>query len=144
MVIRDREAWVEMWKRIYGQQPIDEIMALLPEVDFSREMLIVAALGERPTGGFGIIVDSACEREKELEIVVRSISRVTCGGVTQSLTQPLDIVRLPKTELPVVFREIEVVDDCKMGLVPWCGAAEPALAADTRRVFHNLIDRFEG
>jgi hypothetical protein len=118
MVIRDRETWVEMWKRIYGQQPTDEIMALLPEVDFSREMLIVAALGERPTGGFGIIVDSACEREKELVIVVRSISRLGCGGVTQSVTQPLDIVRLPKTELPVVFREIEVVDDCKMGLVP--------------------------
>ena len=117
MVIRTREAWVEMWKRIYNANPPDEAMALLPEVDFSREMLIIAALGERPTGGYGIIVDSACEREKELEIVVRSISHVTCGGVTQSLTQPLDIVRLPKTDLPVVFREIDV-DDCKVGLVP--------------------------
>jgi hypothetical protein len=45
-------------------------MALLPEVDFSREMLIIAALGERPTGVYGIIIDSACEREKDLEIVV--------------------------------------------------------------------------
>ena len=112
-VIRNREAWVEMWKRIYNANPPDEAMALLPEVDFSREMLIVAALGERPTGGYGIIVSGACEREKELEIVVRSISRVTCVGVTQSLTQPLDIVRLPKSELPVVFRETEV-DDCKI------------------------------
>jgi len=116
-VIRTREAWVEMWKRIYNANPPDEAMALLPEVDFSREMLIIAALGERPTGGYGIVVDSACKRQKELEIVVRSISHVTCGGVTQSLTQPLDIVRLPKSELPVAFAEVEV-DDCKMGTVP--------------------------
>jgi len=114
-VIRTREAWVEMWKRIYNANP-DEAMALLPEVDFSREMLIVAALGARPTGGYGIIVDSACEREKELQIVVRSLSRVKCGAVTQSLTQPLDIVRLPKSKLPVVFCEIEE-DDCKIGLL---------------------------
>jgi hypothetical protein len=75
-------------------------------------MLIVVALGERPTGSYGIIVDSVYEREKELEILVRSISRVKCGLVIQSLTQPLDLVRLPKTELSVVFREIEV-DECK-------------------------------
>ena len=115
-VIHNREAWVEMWKRIYNANPPDQAMALLPEVDFSREMLIVAALGERPTGGYGIIIDSACEQEKELEVVVRSISRTRCGGVTQSLTQPLDIVRLPKSELRVVFREIEE-DDCMMGLL---------------------------
>jgi hypothetical protein len=114
-VIHNREAWVEMWKRIYNANPPDQAMALLPEVDFSREMLIVAALGERPTGGYGIIIDSACEQEKELEVVVRSISRLRCG-VTQSLTQPLDIVRLPKSELRVVFREIEE-DDCMMGLL---------------------------
>lgn len=116
-MVRGREAWIEIWKRIYRPDPTDGTMAPLPEVDFAREMLIVAALGERPTGGYGIIVDSACEQEKELKIVVRSISRVKCGGVTDSLTQPLDIVRLPKSELPVVFQEIEV-DDCNIGLDP--------------------------
>src|SRR5712671_3246759 len=53
MVIRDRDAWREMWKRVHhGQFPE---LPSLPEIDFSREMIVVAALGGRPTSGYGII-----------------------------------------------------------------------------------------
>lgn len=37
-----------------------------------------------------------------------------CGGVLTMVTSPIDMVRLPKIEGPVVFREIEVVPDCKL------------------------------
>jgi hypothetical protein len=85
----------------------------LPEIDFSREIVIVVALGVRPSGGYGIIVDGAYERDKQLKIVVRSISPGKGCIVTAALTQPVDIVRLPKTVRSVVFREAEVMHECK-------------------------------
>jgi hypothetical protein len=116
MVIRDRETWFDVWKRIHSPDPTHgpyPTMPPLPEIDFSREMLVVVTMGERPTGGYAIIVDGVYERAKQIEIVVRSISPGRGCMETQSLTQPVDIVQLPKREGSIVFRDLEVVTQCK-------------------------------
>jgi len=114
LVVRDPDAWHDVWRRIYqhntGNGPYPEP----PEIDFSREMVIVAAMGQRPTSGYEIIIDSAYERDDQLEVIVKSVVNVKCFGVLMVVTSPIDIVRLPKVERPVVFREIEVVPDCKL------------------------------
>lgn len=110
LVIRDREAWRDVWKRIYSlRSPTPP----LPEIDFAREMLVVAAMGEQSNGGYGILIDSASERDKSLEIKVRSISPGKGCMTTQALTAPVDVVRLPKSERAIVFREIEMAHDCE-------------------------------
>lgn len=110
IVIRDREAWRDVWKRIYSlMSPTPP----LPEVDFSKEMLVVVSLGGRGTGGYAIIIDGACERDDKLEVTVRSVSPGKNCMTTQALTAPVDIVRVPKTQRSVVFRENEIVHDCK-------------------------------
>ena len=114
MVVRDRDAWHDVWKRIYQHTPSNGPYPEPPEIDFSREMLIVAALGQRPTSGYEIIIDGAYERDDRLEVVVKSVVNLKCFGVFMVVTSPIDIVRLPKIERPVVFREIEVVPDCKL------------------------------
>ena len=83
----------------------------LPEVDFSREMLIVAAMGFQ-RDPYEIIIDSACEVDNQLEVLVRSTKFDWCGAIAGLLPESVDIVRLPKTDLPVVFRETEVAVDC--------------------------------
>ena len=62
---------------------------------------------------YEIIIDSACEVDNQLEVMVRNIKAVPCGASIGIPPQPVDIVRLPKTDLPVVFREIEDTFDCK-------------------------------
>ncbi len=110
VLIRDGEAWSQMWKRIHSRGwPLPP----LPEIDFSREMVVVVALGARPTGGYGIIVDGAYERNDRLEIIIRKQTPGKTCFNTQSVTQPVDIVRLPKMERLVVFKEDEVVHECK-------------------------------
>lgn len=110
VLVRDVEAWRKMWEQIHRTvSPLPP----LPDIDFSREMVVVVALGARPTGGYGIIVDRAYERDDRLEIVVRKQTPGKTCFNTQAVTQPVDIVRLPKTERSVVFRETEVVHDCK-------------------------------
>ena len=110
IVIRDRDAWSYLWKRIYT--PVCPTLPPLPDIDFSREMVVVVGLGTRPSSGYGIIVDGAYERGERLEVEVRSVTVKGCGQFAV-MTVPLDIVRLPKIDRPVVFREIEVVQNCK-------------------------------
>lgn len=110
VVIRDAEAWRKVWERIH-YSPVQPFPPL-PEFDFSREMVIVAALGGRPTGGYGIIVDPY-ERGGRLEVIVIKQTPGKACITTQMTTAPVDIVRLSKTERSVVFRETEIVHECK-------------------------------
>ena len=111
IVIRDNEAWREMWKRIH--YPVFPSPPPLPEIDFSREIVVVVGLGTRPSSGYGIIIDGAYEQDNLLEVLVRTVSPgKNCINLTV-MTQAVDIVRLAKTQSAVVFRDTEVVRDCK-------------------------------
>jgi hypothetical protein len=110
IVIRDRETWNGVWKRICRPDPFHDpypSLLPLPEIDFSREMLVVVAMGLRPSGSYRIIVNSAHERDNRLDVEVENIS--PCGAAFAVMTAPVDIVRLPKTDLPVTFREVRRV-----------------------------------
>jgi len=109
-VIRDRNEFNNFWQQLFrstSEKPA------LPEIDFSREMIVVAAMGQQPSSGYEIIIESACEVDNRFEITVRSTNLLKCGAQLGVITEPVDIVRLPKTVLPVTFREIEVTSDCK-------------------------------
>ena len=114
LVIRERAEFNELWNQM--MQPVSD-KPPLPEVDFSREMLIVAAMGPKPSP-YEIIIDSACEVDNQLEVSVRSTRFILCGANVGLLPLTVDIVRLPKTDLPVVFRETEFTSDCKGVLRP--------------------------
>ncbi|HEU4508677.1 MAG TPA: hypothetical protein VFR78_10595 [Pyrinomonadaceae bacterium] len=109
LVVRDRDTWVQVWSRI--NRPPEPP---LPEIDFAREMLVVAAMGWRPSSGYRIIIEKAYLHEQypRLEVVVRSIDNSKCPGLGHFtvITAPIDIVRLPQTDRGVVFREIEAPD----------------------------------
>jgi hypothetical protein len=114
LVVRDRDTWVQVWNRISSGPNSPP----LPEIDFTREMLVVAAMGWKPSTGYRIIIDTAYvyERYPRLKVVVRSIDNTKCPGLGQFTVQtaPIDIVRLPRTERPVIFREKEVSDCPKL------------------------------
>jgi hypothetical protein len=110
LVVRDAGAWKSLWAQIYEQRtPVPPV----PTVDFSREMLVVAALGERSSGGYGILIDGASIEGANLTIAVRSISPGGACGVTLAATQPVDIARLPRRDGVVRFVERAEVMECK-------------------------------
>ena len=109
MVLRDEVAWREVWAAIWRRHSPEPS---LPEVDFSREMLVVVALGQRASGGFRILVDSAFMGVEELVIRVRTIAPGPRCVTTAALTQPVDVARLPRMELAVRFRDQPEVHDC--------------------------------
>ena len=84
----------------------------LPDVDFAREMVVVAALGERRSGGYAIVLDSATGRGGTLVVHLRTRSPDARCAVTGALTQPVDAARLPRHDGPVEFRERAEVVRC--------------------------------
>ena len=110
LVIRDAEAWRAVWNQIYlRQQPVPS----LPSVDFSREMMVVVALGARSSGGYSILLDGASEAANNgIEVVVNSSSPASDCIVTAAFTQPVDIARVSVRAGAVTFVERSQVFHC--------------------------------
>ena len=109
LVVRDPVAWQSLWTQLYERRsPVPPV----PAVDFSREMLVVAALGVRSSGGYVILIDGASGEGSNVTVAVRSISPGQGCAVTGALTQPVDIARLPRRDGDVRFLERSEVREC--------------------------------
>ena len=110
LVIRDRDAWRSTWNKLYERtSPIPP----MPEIDFSNEVVMVAALGERGSGGYNVVFSGATENESGgIDVIVRATSPGDrCARLTV-LTQPVDIARVPRTYGSIRFVERQAVVNC--------------------------------
>jgi hypothetical protein len=110
LVIRDQATWQTTWAAI-GRNSI--AVPPPPAIDFEREMLVVAALGERSTGGYSIIVESASATGEALTVRIHSTAPGSTCVTTQAFTQPVDVARLPRMQGPVTFADEASVSDCR-------------------------------
>jgi hypothetical protein len=102
VVIRTPAQWKQVWTDIWQNHSTHPA---LPEIDFAQEMVVVAALGERPTGGYSIFIDAASTEADGIAVRIRSVSPTNGCGVTLALTQPVDIARIPRKEGRVRFEQ---------------------------------------
>ena len=108
-VIKDAGAWSALWQRIYATQtPVPP----LPDVDFNTQMVVAAALGSKPTGGYDVLLTEAARDTGGIVIAVRAASPGAHCFVTLALTQPVDIARLVKTGGDVRFEQTRHTVDC--------------------------------
>lgn len=108
----DEPTFAAIWAHAFAnRQPAPP----LPSVDFAREFVIVAALGERASGGYAISVARAGHEGDEVTAEIVTTSPGKNCMVTLAMTQPLDIVKLAlpaKGAVPVRFVEKAVVENC--------------------------------
>jgi hypothetical protein len=109
LVIRDDASWHAAWQSIFP--PLAPILAP-PNVDFTKEMVVFVALGERPNSGYSILVDSAAKRGGVLEVWIGTVSPGAHCGTTLALTQTVDIARLPRIDAAVHFMDVPRVVEC--------------------------------
>jgi hypothetical protein len=109
LVIRDNSAWQAAWASLF---PSGAPIAAPPNVDFSKEMVVLAALGERSTGGFGILVDSAKANASDATIWISTFAPGSRCVTTQAFTQPVDIAKVTRTAASVHFTDVSRVSDC--------------------------------
>ena len=109
LVIRDDAAWHVAWASLYSNAVP---MPAPPNVDFTQEMVVFVALGQRPTGGYSILVDSAATGASGLTVWVGTVSPGVRCGTSQALTQPVDIARIARIDAAVHFVDVPKVIDC--------------------------------
>lgn len=109
LVVRDAPAWRATWDAIQREMSPPPPA---PAVDFAREMVVVAALGTRPSGGWEIVVDSALASAAEVEVYIRRLAPGRGCFTTAAISTPVDVVRLPRRDVPVRFTERLVREDC--------------------------------
>jgi hypothetical protein len=98
VVVRSSVEWEALWKEHGVTQP-------LPVVNFSKEIVAAVFLGSRPTGGFNVEILST-RLEGDALIVEYGERRPGRGDiVSQVLTSPFHLVRLPAHKGPVRFEK---------------------------------------
>jgi hypothetical protein len=109
LVIRDAARWREVWAAIVRN--ISPAPAA-PDVDFSRQMIVLAAMGSRPTGGASITIVGVERAGGRLRVTVRETSPGRGCMTTQAFTAPLAAALVPRSDEPVDFVERSEVREC--------------------------------
>ena len=108
-VVRDSGTWATTWTRLLGSH---SPRAPLPAVDFSREMIVVASMGTRSSGGYTMGVDSVFAARDTVFFHVREQSPGSRCGTTAALTSPVGLARVERTDRPIGFVTSNVVSEC--------------------------------
>jgi hypothetical protein len=96
VTVRTAADWRALWKEHSFSLP-------LPKVDFSKEMVVGVFLGMRPTGGHSVTITAVDLKGDELVVTYREETPAANAMVTQALTSPVHLVRLPQHKGAVRF-----------------------------------------
>jgi hypothetical protein len=112
-VIRDQASFRSFWNELSGEFVND---GNVPEVDFDTFMVIGVMMGQKPSSGYDISIESASVQEDEDEdtlqlSVVRTEPGPNCMNMTV-ITHPHHIIKIRKYEGDVAFEYETVVEEC--------------------------------
>lgn len=102
LVISDAATWAAFWNEFHGAV---EPKPALPPVDFARQAVIAATMGQRPTGGYVIEVAAVFEAEGRLYPVIRETSPEPSCVVPQVITAPAAAVIVDRADPEITFVE---------------------------------------
>lgn len=104
-LVRGQREWEDLWSRLAANRIPRPAP---PPVDFSEEVVVVAAMGTRPSGGYAIRIDSLRYAKDTLWVDVTSLIPGPSCLTTQALTAPVAAVaveRRPNVTARFVDRE---------------------------------------
>ena len=100
--VSDEAKWTTLWDSI---QSLRQPPPPRPPIDFTTQLLLVAALGERPTTGYSIHVDSLVSVGGTSTVFVTTYHARGSCATSPAFTQPVHVVAAPFTtnEITVAF-----------------------------------------
>lgn len=106
-VINDAAHWEKLWNQHGTSTGSAE---KIPAVDFSKEMVIVATMGTRRTGGYSIEIVRVAPTGKTLSIAIKQGSPPPGAITIQALTAPFHFVAVPRSDLKPEFVETDAAE----------------------------------
>ena len=110
IVIRSAAEWTTAWATLNAR---DLQAPPTPEVDFDRQIVVVAATGTRSTGGYAIAMDGARSAGSSLYVDVVEMSPGEGCLVTQALTTPAVAAAIEHPAGDVIFVDRFETRDCE-------------------------------
>lgn len=86
---------------------------IVPEIDFTKQAIIGVFLGEKPTGGYSVVIDKITLENNTAHVYFTTILPGKNCRLTQALTSPYTIVTAPKNFTSTVFHESRQVKSCR-------------------------------
>ncbi|HEY9838969.1 MAG: protease complex subunit PrcB family protein [Candidatus Sericytochromatia bacterium] len=99
VVAQDAESFRQLWIEHVGSADN------LPAVDFSREMVVAAFMGEQPSGGYALTIQEVAEEAGHLKVRVLKSRPSPEQMVIQMLTAPAHLLAIPRRDLPIDFED---------------------------------------
>lgn len=94
-VVTDPRSWDDIWNLVFRSTPV-------PKIDFSKYIVAAVLLGDRPTGGYFIVLRSTLTNQGNL-FVTCSV-RKRADYVIQVITQPFALQVFPRPAGKVIIR----------------------------------------
>lgn len=99
-VITDEETWAEAWETLHATvSPMPE----RPYVDFNASVLVLAAMGERPSTGYSVTIEAVQHHEGTLYVSLLERSPGASCITGGALTAPAHVVQVPRAGTAVEF-----------------------------------------
>jgi len=108
-VVSDAGTWAATWDQFLGSL---EPKPPVPSVDFGADRVLVVAMGLRFSGGFDIGIDSVVGYQGGTTVYLTARSPGPGCFTTAALTQPAQLVRVPRPVEPVTFQARDAVTPC--------------------------------
>jgi Tfp pilus assembly protein PilV len=109
-VVRDQAAWQALWTRLHvNASPAPA----LPAVDFTRDMVVVAAMGMKSHGGYKIAITAAAEDAGKVIVEVTETSPGARCMNAMMMTSPVVVAKVPRRAGEVSFNVVRKVVDCQ-------------------------------
>lgn len=109
LIIRDAEEWNAIWNKMNSyRMPTPE----QPEVNFEEYVVLACFMGEKTSGGYHVDLDKIEQTGKNINVYLTYTSPGQTCFVTEALTQPVIIVKVPRTEGEYSFQTKSITKDC--------------------------------
>jgi PrcB C-terminal len=110
LVVRDSAQWAGLWATAFARQTT---APPLPAVDFDSDMIVVAALGARPSGGYDIAIEGVAPgKGGAVALVTTTVPGKACY-TTAAITEPVVMLRVGAVAGRVRFLEQMETRSCK-------------------------------
>jgi hypothetical protein len=80
--------------------------ATLPQVDFTKEMVVAVFMGERGTAGYSVDFQDAMEEDTQVSVSFAEKTPAAGSSNAQVITYPYVIAAIPRSDKPVKFVDL--------------------------------------
>lgn len=109
-VINNQAGFEDLWQKIWNRT---SHKPQIPKIDFTKNQLILVAIGAKNNGGFGLEIEKITETKKELTVNYFETKADEKCMTTQAIVFPFELIEIEKTSKKIVFNSSEKIVDCR-------------------------------